>query len=130
MADYKQASRLNLMFNTTKGLLTLGQVWSLSLIQLKTAITAQHDLIKQSSGGTDDELSFLGEDTPKVDPIDQLRFDILKDIYTTKKSEADAVKNEKDIKEHNQKIMALIAEKEDEELKGKSAEELRAMLKK
>jgi hypothetical protein len=76
----------------------------------------------------DDELSFL-EDTKVVDVENQLRFDILKDIYLTKKKEAEELRNIAETKEHNQKILSLIAEKQDSKLKDMSIEDLEKLLK-
>jgi len=64
-----------------------------------------------------------------VDVENQLRFDILKDVYITKKKEAEKLRDAAEVKAHNQKILTLIAEKKDDELKGKSVEELEKMLK-
>jgi hypothetical protein len=64
-----------------------------------------------------------------VNSDDQLRFAILKEIFLTNKEESEANRTAKENKEFNKKIMDLIAEKEDGELKGKSIEELRAMIK-
>ena len=64
-----------------------------------------------------------------VDKENQLRFDILKDIYLTKKKEAEELRDASVAKQHNQKILALIAEKQEEGLRGKSIDELQALLK-
>jgi len=56
-------------------------------------------------------------------------FNIVKEIYLTKKREIDAEKNAASIKEYNQKIMQLIHEKQEGALKDKSIEELQEMLK-
>ena len=63
-----------------------------------------------------------------VDKTEQLRFDILKDVYLTKKAENEAIRSERDQKEKNQKIIELIAEKKEGALKEKSIQELEAML--
>ena len=76
----------------------------------------------------DDELSFL-DDSQVVDKENQLRFDILKDVYLTKKKEAEELRDASVAKQHNQKILALIAEKQEEGLRGKSIDELQALLK-
>ena len=122
---YKEASKLSLRFTTPKGVLSVEQLWSLNQTDLSNTIKAVKKVLKTTD---DDELSFL-ENTKVVDKENQLRFDILKDIYLTKKAEAEAIKNAADIKEHNQKILTLIAQKQDEELGGKSIDELRSMLK-
>lgn len=125
MDNFKQASRLKLRFSTSLGLLTVEQLWDLSQTQLSNAIKAAKKVLKKEN---DDELAFL-EDTKTVDIENQLRFDILKDIYLTKKTEAEELRNAADVKAYNQKILALIAEKQEGELKGKSIAELEAMLK-
>jgi hypothetical protein len=122
---YKQASQLKLRFLTNVGLLTVEQLWDLSQTQLSNAVKAVKKVLKKND---DDELSFL-EDTKEVDVENQLRFDILKDVYLTKKKEAEEIRNAADIKAHNQKILTLIAEKKDDSLKGMSIEELEAQLK-
>ena len=63
-----------------------------------------------------------------VNPEEQLRFDILKDIYLTKKAETEEIKTKTERKAFEQKILNLITEKEEDSLKGKSIEELKAML--
>lgn len=73
-------------------------------------------------------LSFLIE-TTVVDVENQLRFDILKDVYLTKKKENEELKTAAEVKAHNQKILALIAEKKEGELKELSVEELEKLLK-
>ena len=122
---YKKASQLNLKFPTTVGELRVDQLWSLSQTQLTNAIKAVKKILKKDD---DNELSFL-DDTKVVDTENQLRFEILKDVYLTKKQEAERLRNAADIKAHNQKILSLIAEKQDESLKGKTIEELEQLLK-
>lgn len=122
---YKQASQLKLRYQTSVGLVSTEQLWDLNKMQLSNAIKAVKKVLKKTD---DDELSFL-EDTKVVDVENQLRFDILKDVYLTKKTEAEAIKNEAETKAHNQKILALIAEKQEGKLRDMSVEELEKLLK-
>lgn len=126
MSIFKEASKLKLRFSTSKGSLSVEQLWDLTQFELTTCIKNVKKSLKKSD--TEDDLSFL-DNTNTVDTTEQLRFDILKEIYLTKKSEAEALRNAKEIKDHNQKIMELISEKQEGELKGKSIEELKALLK-
>lgn len=121
---YKQASQLKLRFLTNVGQLSVEQLWDLSQTQLSNAIKAVKKVLKKND---DDELLFL-ESTKDVDIENQLRFDVLKDVYLTKKKESDELKNAAEIKEHNQKILKLISEKQDDTLKGMSVEELEKQL--
>jgi hypothetical protein len=122
---YKQASKLKLRFQTNVGSLSVEQLWDLPQSGLSNAIKAVKKVLKKND---DDELSFL-EDTKIVDIENQLRFDILKDIYLSKKEEAEKLRTAAQDKEHNQKILTLIAEKKDDSLKGLSVEELEKLLK-
>jgi hypothetical protein len=107
-------------------MLSIEQLWTLSQNNLASAIKEAKLSLKTTEG--EDDLGFLGE-TNTTDPTMQLTFDILKDIYLTKKSEAEAIRDAATIKAHNQKILGLIAEKQEEGLKGMSIAELEAQLK-
>jgi len=117
---YKQATQLKLRFLTNVGQLSAEKLWDLSQVQLSNAIKAVKKVLKKND---DDELSFL-ENTKEVDVENQLRFDILKDVYLTKKKESDELRNAAEVKVHNQKIDALIAEKQDGQLREMSIDEL------
>lgn len=125
MDNFKKASREKLRFSTPKGLLSTEQLWDLSQAALTSAIKDVKKILKKDD---DDELSFL-DDSKVVDKENQLRFDILKDVYQTNKNEAQALREQAETKQNNQKIMALIAEKEEEGLKNKTVDELKALLK-
>lgn len=120
---YKQASKQKLRIATNKGNLTVEQLWDLSLTDLD-ALAVSLETAYNESG----KKSFLVKKSVK-DKDTKLVFDIVLDILQTKVEEADAAKEAKETKEHNQKILSLIAEKQDEALKGKSLKELEKMLK-
>lgn len=126
MSNFKLASQTQLRFNTEKGLLSTEQLWSLNLTQLANLIKSIKKVLKATDN--DDELSFLTESTT-TDTTNQLRFNIVKEIYLDKKKENDTARDEKNIKEHNQKILSLIAQKREADLANKSVEELEALLK-
>ena len=122
---YKQASKLGLRFQTNRGVLSVEQLWNLTLTDLANAIKSVKKVLVKDN---DDELSFL-ETTKIVDVENQLRFDILKDVYLTKKKESEEATNAAEIKAYNQKILSLIAEKKENSLREKNVEELEALLK-
>lgn len=123
--NFAEATRLKLRVPTSNGLLSVEDLWDLSLNKLSVVIKNVKKALKGSDN--DDELSFLDE-TKTVDKTLQLTFDILKEIYLTKKSELDASKIAAEAKANNEKIMALIYEKQNEKLKNMSIEELEGML--
>lgn len=121
---YKDAIRQNLTFATPKGVLNLQQLWNLTLVDLTASIKAVNvELVKSQ----DDNLDFL-DTVSKVDKTQKLRFDILKDVYLTKKEDNEKARIAKANKENNQKLIDLIAKKKDGALEEKSIEELEAML--
>lgn len=122
---YKNATKSRLRFLTKVGQLSVEQLWDLSQNQLSDAIKSVKKVLKKND---DDELSFL-EDTKEVDVENQLRFDILKDIYLTKKKEVEELRNAADIKAHNRKIDSLIAEKQEGKLREMSIEDLEKLRK-
>ena len=126
MEMYKQAAILGLRVQTTKGLLSVDQLWTLKLKDLSDSLKA---LKKNSTKTSDSELDFL-EETTKIDVISELAFEIMKDIYLTKREEAKRVKEDAEVKAYNQKIIEIIARKQDQDLENKSLEELQALLKK
>jgi orotate phosphoribosyltransferase-like protein len=64
-----------------------------------------------------------------VDKITQLQFNIVKDVYLTKKTEAEALRDVAEVKAHNQKILTLIAKKQEDKLGELSVEELEKLIK-
>ncbi len=122
MDNFKTASATKLRIQTNKGLLSVEQVWDLSLEELDTlAVSLEEDY--KSSG----KKSFLAKTTAK-DRVAKLKFDVVLDILGTKVAENERLAEAQEIKEHNKKIIALIAEKDDDALKGKSRKQLEAML--
>lgn len=122
---YKEATRLGLRFQTNKGLLSTEQLFSLTQTDLASAIKASKKLLKKND---DDDLGFL-EDNSKVDKIEELRFNILKDVYLTKKTENEASRAEAEAKAHNAKIDELILRKRETQLAEMSIEELEKLRK-
>lgn len=124
MSDFKEAGKQKLRFQTNKGLLSTEQLWDLSATELDQLAVGLDAEYKESG-----KKSFLVTKSQK-DKTTKLRFDIVLDILTTKIEEAEVIKNTRETKEHNEKILSLIASKKDEELSGKSVAELEKLLKK
>ena len=123
MENFKLASQQKLRFQSNKGLLSVEQLWDLSLEDLDTLAISLETEHKESG-----KKSFLVKTSAK-NKITKLRFDVVLDVLNTKVEEIQAAQEATEIKEHNKKIIALIAEKKDEVLKGKSINQLEAMLK-
>lgn len=123
MENFKLATQQKLRFQTSKGSLSTEQLWDLSLTDLD-ALAVSLEIEHKESG----KKSFLAKTSVK-DKTAKLRFDVVIDILNTKVAEQEAATEALEIKEHNKKIIELIAEKQDESLKGKSIKQLEAMLK-
>lgn len=122
MDNFKKASKEKLRFATTKGNLSVEQLWDLSLTELDNLAVSLEADYKTSA-----KKSFLDTKTEK-DKITKLKFDVALEVLTTKVEEAEAERKKREDKEHNNKILGLIAEKKDEALKGKSVKQLEEML--
>lgn len=120
---YKEARRLGLRFQTTKGNLSVEQLWSLSIDDLDTLVVSLDEAYKNSKISK----SFIKKRTTADKKI-KLQFDIALDVLNTMQEEVETIKEAREIKEHNSKIINLIAEKKDSELAGKSIKDLEKML--
>ena len=127
---YKKAAQVKLRIQTCKGLLSVEDIWGLSLANLDASIRSLAPAVKNTQTA-DSDLDFLSsnsETKSEETSLLELSFEILKDVYMTKKEEANAKAKARETKEFNQKIMGLIAEKQENSLKDKSVEELMAMI--
>lgn len=122
MENFKLASQQKLRFQTNKGLLSVEQLWDLSLEDLDALAVSLETEHKESG-----KKSFLVKTSVK-DKTAKLRFDVTLDVLNTKVEEMQALQEAAEIKEHNKKIITLISEKQDESLKGKSIKQLEGML--
>ena len=105
-----------------KGSITVEDLWDLSPQNLDTIYKALTKELKQEQ-----EESLLSEKT-KADTVLDEKISIIRYIVSVKLKEAEDKKNEKALKDQKQKILSIIADKEDGELKGKSIDELKNML--
>lgn len=123
MEIYKQAIMQDIKIQTNKGLLIPQQLFTLGINELDSlAISLQEEYEKSG------KKSFLIKRSVK-DKIAKLKFDLVLDILQTKQEEHEIAKQKAEDKAHNEKIISLISEKQDESLKGKSIKELEKMLK-
>lgn len=121
--SYKKASKQKLRVLTSQGPLSVEQLWDLPITSLD-AIAVKLEEDYKASGGK----SFL-ETKSKKDKDLKLSFDVVLDILQTKLADSEKASKSAETKAHNQKILGLIANAKDDELKGKTVEELEEMLK-
>ncbi len=123
MDNFKKAVKDGLRIQTTKGVLSTEQLFTLSVSDLNDLAVSLDEEYEKSG-----KKSFLTKTSAK-DKTTKLKFDIVLEILTDKLAETEAASEAKEIKEHNNKILALMAEKKDDALKGKSFKELEKLLK-
>ena len=122
---FDKATRMKLRFESNKGLLSVEQVWDLSLTALNEMAKG---LSRQVKAAETDEEDFIGTKS-NVDSELQLRFDVVKHIIGVKLKERDDSREAAERKANNQVILELIHRKKQQELESKSVEELEALLK-
>lgn len=105
-----------------KGMISTEDLWDLPLTALDSIYKVLNKQAKQSQ-----EESLL-ETKSKEDEAVAIQIEIIKHIVSVKQKEAAERLMAKEKKERNQRIMEIIADKQDEALKGKSIEELQKML--
>jgi len=119
----KKAIRLKLRFQTSKGYISIEDLWDLSLRDLNELAKVLNKRLKASK-----EEDFL-EEKSEEDAIIKLKFDIVLDVMETKKLEDKAKRNASKNKIEREKILTEKARRQDAGLKEVSDEELDAKLK-
>lgn len=124
---FEKASRLKLRFTTTKGMLTVEDLWDLPLtsqrgISLDGIARGLYHEVNESK-----EISFVIKETD-ADTELKLMFDIVKHVIKTRLEESENKRLARARKEKKEKILEIIAKKQDGELEGKSIEELTALI--
>lgn len=120
---YKEAIFTKLRIPTSKGMLSPEQLCDLDINTLDSTVVALDEAYKNSKGK-----SFLTKRTVRDKTI-KLQFDIALDILLTKNEMMEDAEEKRQNRIHNNKIDALIAEKEEDELKKLSLSDLKRMRK-
>ncbi len=127
MNNFERASRLKLRFSTVAGNLTVEDLWDLPLIhELYASLDNVAKELNREVKGQEEE-SFVSVDKNK-DTIPQLKLDIVKRIIEHKLSQIERNEKKAITEQKKARIMSILAEKEDDDLKGKSTEELKELL--
>ena len=105
-----------------KGQISVEDLWDLGLIALDSIFKT---LNSQSKAAKEESLL---EVKSAEDEILTAQIEIVKYIVSVKQEEANAKLKAKERKEQKQKIMSIMASKQEEALAGKSIEELQKML--
>lgn len=119
MFEYATRNKVRFPF---KGLISVEDLWDLSLTNLDSIYKTLNKQVKQS-----EEESLLNTKTT-VDKELNVQIAIVKHIVAVKLAEQEAKEKASAKKAQKQKIMAIIASKQDEALQNSSVEDLQKML--
>ena len=125
---FEKASRLKLRFDTNKGMLSVEDLWDLPLLSATNKVNLDdiaRSLHRQLKN--DDDVSFVNLDR-KSDKIVQLKFDVVKYIIEVRLAEADAAKITRENREKKDRLLQLIAERQDDDLKNMPLDDLKKMV--
>lgn len=122
MNIFEKATKTKLRFDTTKGLLSVEDLWEYNLTSLDTIAKGVNKKLKEES-----EESFIQKKSKSNVEL-ELKLEILKHIIKSKQDEAEVAKNAAEKKAKIEFLEELLQEKKIDELKGKTAEEIQAQL--
>ena len=125
---FEKASRLKLRFDTNKGMLSVEDLWDLPLLSATNKVNLDdiaRSLHRQLKN--DDDVSFVNLDR-KSDKVVQLKFDVVKYIIEVRLAEADAAKITRENREKKDRLLQLIAERQDDDLKNMHLDDLKKMV--
>lgn len=105
-----------------KGVISVEDLWDLSVQQLDGIFKTLKSQEKKAQ-----EESLLDTRTPEDEAL-KTKIDIIRYIVTVKLDEAKQAERAKENRDQKQKILGILAEKQDADLRSKTPEELQAML--
>lgn len=118
---FEKAARLKLRF-PFRGSCTTEDLFELSLVQLDSIFKTLNTELK-----TMDQESLLDVKTADTEILD-LQIAIVRRVVELKQAEMAENKTRKEKAEQQQKLLGILANKQNEELNGKSIEEIKAMI--
>jgi hypothetical protein len=123
---FENAARLKLRFDSSKGPLSVEDLWDLPLsgngLNLdKIAMALSRQLKDESTE------SFVVK-TRRTNDVLQLKFDIAKRIIDVRLAEAELAKSKAEARAKKDRILSIIEKKQNEQLEGKPLEDLLKMV--
>lgn len=130
MDIFQLASRQKLRFETVQGAVTTEDLWDLPL----TTTSRTRVNLDEIAIGLDQQIKNMGETTSfvrkatRVNETLKLKFAIVKSIIDLRLEEQEAAEAVAENAQKKQRILEIIANKQDEELASKSVDELKALV--
>lgn len=128
MANFEKATRLNFTFDSPKGVLQVQDLWNLPLTSgtgkacLEDIAQGLNQQLKESN-----ETSFFSKPPSAGIEVVQEKLEIVKHIGAVRIAENEKAATARVNAEKKQKILEIIARKQDDSLAGASLEELQKM---
>lgn len=125
---FEKAARLKLRFGTGVGKLSVEDLWDLPLTTTinKVCLDNIARALNRALKDGDDE-SFVVKRSA-TDSVLVLKFEIVKHVIAIKLEEREAKSKAVEKKARKEQILNILADKENESLKGMSADELKALI--
>lgn len=128
MKMFEAAIRNKYRFPSTVGALTVEDLWDLPLtskrgVSLESVAQAVYKELKEAEG----QKSFVHDESVESTEL-SAKLDIVQYIIGIKKGELKVKLEAKERKEKKEKIMSIIAQKEDEQLKEANLDDLKKMM--
>lgn len=124
---FELAARKGFRFESSKGQLTVEDLFQLPLDSEKSASLNQVAKTIARQLKQAEEESFVAVKTSTNTELEQ-KLELVKHVISVRLEENAAARKAVEAKQQREKIAALLAQKQDQELAGKSVEELQAML--
>lgn len=128
MSIFEKASRAKLSFESSKGLLTVEQLWDLPLAS-QSGKANLDDIARELNRKlkSTDDVSFV-LNVVSTNSWDQLKFDIVKHIIDTRLAENAAESNRRVNREQIARLSELLVAKQEEALQTLTPEEIQAKI--
>lgn len=124
---FKKASQMKLRFDTKKGQITVEDLWDLPLTSQSNVSLDGIAIAVNKELQASKENSFVAIKST-VNTTLEIKLEILKEVIADRIAQNESDKTSADRKQRKEKIMQIIATKEDQALADKPVEELEKML--
>lgn len=125
---FEKASRMKIRFESPKGNLSVEDLWGLPLLASNNGACLDNIARDLSKKLKESETESFVVKASKPDAVLQLKFEIVKHVIEVRLTENEVAEKAQENHLKKQKLLSILAQKEDEELLGASKEQLRAMV--
>lgn len=126
---FEYATRNKMRFKTVIGRITVEDLWDLPLSS-QTRSTSLDNIAKDINRQLKEETeeSFVVKSKNRQKQVLETQLEILKHIIKVKMDEAEAARQRTENKKERERLLEILAQKEDESLKSQSADDIRKRL--